>query len=132
MKRQVLYIMGTFVIGFGLGFLIKGVLPQHRSNIDEEWHKQFSEEMDHQRVLEFQNALQALRANSAKDAGELSRQLDVQLRIEDLIIKSREAEYAKFTPFTPLFAGGFSVGGVLGLVAGIFAKKRGASAATPK
>jgi hypothetical protein len=132
MKRQVLSIMGIFVIGFGFGFLIKGVLPQHRSHIDAEWSKQFSEEMDHQRVLEFQNALQALKANSAKDARELSAQLDVQLRIEDLIIKSREAEYAKFTPFTPLFAGGFSVGGVLGLVAGIFTRQRGGLAKAPK
>jgi hypothetical protein len=125
MNRQILFIVGTFVIGFGLGFLLKSALPQPRSKIDEEWHQQFSEDMDHQRIMEFQKALQALRAKSAADATELSKQLDMQLQIEDLVVKSREAEYAKFTPFTPLFAGGFGVGGILGLVAGIFTRKRG-------
>jgi hypothetical protein len=130
MKRQTLFIVVTFAIGFGLGFLLKNALTQPRSNIDQEWHQQFGEDVDHQRIMEFQKALRELRAKTATDATALSQQLDMQLRIEDLIVKSRAAEYAKFTPFTPLFAGGFSLGGILGVVATIFARKRRGSGDT--
>ena len=126
MNRQTVFIVGTFVVGLGLGSLLTSALSYPRSKIDREWRQQFSEDLDHQRIMEFQGALQALRARSATDATELSKQLDMQLQIEDLIVKSREAEYAKFTPFTPLFAGG--VGGLLGLVTGVFARKRVRSA----
>src|SRR5437660_9020203 len=117
--KVVLLCIATFAVGLGVAYFIYDVLPQHRSPTDVEWHKQFGENPDHLRVMEFQNALKNLQANSAKNPENLSKQLDVQLRIEDLVIKSREAELAKYTPFTPLFSGG--VGAVLGLLGGLFA-----------
>ena len=89
---------------------------------------QFSEDLVHQRIIDLQNAL--AKPNTAKDAGELSKILDAQLRIEDLVIKSREAEYAKWTPFTPLFTGG--VGAILGFLTGLLGRKPGRSVETPK
>ncbi len=68
--------------------------------------------------------------NTAKDAEDLSKILDAQLRIEDLVVKSREAEYAKWLPFTPLFTGG--VGAILGLLAGLLGRRPGRSVETPK
>ena len=65
----------------------------------------------------------------AKNVDELSKQLDAQLKIEDLIIKSREAEYAKWTPFTPLLTGG--VGALLGFLTGLLGRKPNGSAEPP-
>ena len=95
-----------------------------RSTPDPQWQQLFNEEEDHKRIMAFQDAL--AKQGGPKDAAELSRQLDAQLRIEDLIVKSREAEYAKYTPFTAVFAAGFSLlGGVVGaLITGLFTKKR--------
>ncbi len=41
----------------------------------------------------------------AKDPEKLSKRLEAQLKIEDLIIESREAEYAKIIPFNAIIAG---------------------------
>ena len=62
MNRQTLFIVGTFVIGFGLGFFLKSALPQPRSKIDAEWHQQFSEDMDHQRIMEFSESFTTVKS----------------------------------------------------------------------
>lgn len=113
------------IIVFSLGLVVGYLLPKPlRSAPDERWPQLFNEEEDHKRIMGFEDAL--ARDGSPKDAAELSRQLDAQLRIEDLIVKSREAEYAKYTPFNAVFAGGFSLlGGVVGsLITAYFTKKR--------
>jgi len=114
-----------FVVMLLLGVVVGYVLPKPlRPATDQHWQQLFNEEEDHKRITAFQDAL--TKEGSPKDAVELSRQLDAQLRIEDLIVKSREAEYAKYTPFSAVFAAGFSVlGGIVGaLITGFFTKKR--------
>lgn len=123
-KRVLLYI-GLFAAGFLVAWGIYA--PHHRSQIDDQWHAQFTEDQNHQRVMEYQNALP--KASTAKDAGELSKILDAQLKIEDLIVKSREAENAKWLPFTPIFTGG--LGAILGFLTGLWGRKSGGAAATP-
>lgn len=122
MKQKVKVVLRYIVaiaFGFAAGYFVKSELLVPTGEIDKKWHDQFTEEADHERIINFQNALQKPRA--AKDPDELSKQLEAQLKIEDLIIKSREAEYAKWTPFTPLFTGG--VGAALGLLTGLLGWK---------
>jgi hypothetical protein len=128
--RAVLLYLLVFGVGFITGYFVKSELLVPRSDSDAHWLEQFSEEKGHDRVLDFQNTLKALEAGGAKSPDELTKQLDAQLRIEDLIIKSREAEYAKWTPFTPLFTGG--VGAVLGFLTGLLGKNAGGSTVAPE
>ncbi len=97
MKRTTLYI-AIFAAGLGLGAFAEYELTQPRQSlIDQDWHPFFKghEDASHARIMRFQKAL--TNAGDAKDLDTLSRQLEAQLRVEDLIIKSREAEYAKIT-----------------------------------
>jgi len=115
--KIVLRYLLAIALAFGAGFFVKSevLVP---SSVDEKWNHPtvgFNEEAGHDRILKFQETMETLKAKGANDAEELSKQLDVQLRIEDLIIKSREAENAKWLPFTPLFSGG--LGAVLGFLA---------------
>jgi hypothetical protein len=123
MKVVLLYI-GVFGSGYLLAYLIYA--PHHRTPIDQEWHKQFTEDQNHQRVMNYQNALP--KVSGTMDPGELTKILDAQLRIEDLVVKSREAENAKWLPFTPIFTGG--LGAALGFLAGLFGKSGGGSTTT--
>lgn len=79
--------------------------------------------------MDFQDALK--NQGPAKDVNALMRQMDAQLKIEELVIQSRAAQYSNLTPLTSL---GSSVGALLiallGFAAGLIGKKRGA-AATP-
>jgi hypothetical protein len=96
-----------------VGVIVGYVVPKPAKSIADPWLQYFNEEQDHKRIMTLQDAL--AKQGIAKDPGELARQLDAQLRIEDLIVKSREAEYAKYTPFTTLFAAGLGfVGGIVG------------------
>jgi len=79
--------------------------------------------------MAFQEALNA--QGVSKDTAAMSKQLDVQLKIEELIIQSRSAQYATLAPFTSLTTSiGALLVALLGFLAGLFGKKRGA-AATP-
>jgi hypothetical protein len=57
-----------------------------------------NEESTHVALVRFRRAL--LNARDTAGLEMLNRQLDAQLKIEDFIIKSREAEYAKWTPLS--------------------------------
>lgn len=116
-----------FVVVFSLGLVVGYLVPKPLGSAsDARWQQLFNEEEDHKRIMAFEDAL--AREGSPKDAAELSRQLDAQLRIEDLIVKSREAEYAKYTPFNAIFAGGFSlVGAVVGSLITVFFTKKPAT-----
>ena len=110
---------------FAVGLIVGYVLPRPlMSPPDRGWQQMFNEEMDHKRIMAFEDAL--AKEGSPKDAAELSRQLDTQLRIEDLIVKSREAEYAKFTALSWLFTAIIAfLGGILGaLVTHVFTRSR--------
>jgi hypothetical protein len=111
MKEKVKTVLRYILaIGFGFvaGYFVKSELLVPRGNTDKEWQHQFTEDADHGRIIDFQDALQV--PKDAKNTDELSKQLDAQLKIEDLIIKSREADYSKWTPFTPLFTGRVGAG----------------------
>jgi hypothetical protein len=88
-----------------------------------EWQNSFNENKEHERIMQFQHRL-----GVAKDLDKLSRELEVQLRIEELIIKSREAEYAKITPFSPNIS--TLISGILGLIGGWLVQRRGRSSAS--
>jgi len=126
--RSIVYFVLVFAAGFSLAYFTYDELPHHRSKIDDAWHQQFSEDQNHQLVMNYQNALP--KVSGAMDPGELTKILDAQLRIEDLVIKSREAEYAKWTPFTPIFTGG--LGAILGFLTGLWGKRGSGSAEVPK
>ena len=121
--KGVLRGIGYFAAGYFLAYLI--YVPHGRSPIDTQWHTQFTEDQNHQRVMEYQNALP--KSSKGMDTGEVSKLLDAQLKIEDLVVKSREAENAKWLPFTPLLSGVF--GAILGFLAALWRRK---SAPTPK
>lgn len=125
MRRWIQFGGLLFAVGLIVGYLV----PKPSGSADDPgWKPSFNEEKDHQRILDFQNALN--KEGSPKDAAELSRQLDAQLRIEDLIVKSRDAEYAKVNSlswlFTPLIGlvGGIVGGFITPLVKKIFSAPR--------
>ena len=125
--RAVCFCILVFAAGLGIGYFVNSELLVPSGETDKKWKVQFTEEAGHGRIIDFQNALQ--KPKDAKNVDELSKQLDAQLKIEDLIIKSREAEYAKWTPFTPLFTGG--VGALLGFLTGLLGRKPNGSAEPP-
>jgi hypothetical protein len=117
----------VFAAGYLAGYNVKrelAPLPPFIKAGDDAFNLSFSEEAGHGRVFVFQDALEKM---DAKDLKDLNGKLDAQLKIEDLIIKSREAEYAKYTPFTALFTGG--VGALLGFFTGLVKRKPNGSAA---
>jgi hypothetical protein len=110
-KHRILAIP-TLAACFSIGVIAGYALPRPLlSPPDQRWNDRFSEKGDHERIIEFQDSL--LKDGIRGDPTQLSKQLESQLRVEDLIIKSREAEFAKFTPFTALLASGFTALGVL-------------------
>jgi len=79
--------------------------------------------------LAFQEVLN--RQGTPKDLEALRKQIEAQLKIEELIIQSRAAQYATIAPLTTFTS---SVGALLiallGFLAGLLGKKRDA-ASTP-
>jgi hypothetical protein len=77
----------------------------------------------------FQDVLE--KQGAPNNVNELTQQIELQLKIEELVIQSRAAQHANLTPFTSL---GSTLGALLiallGFVAGLIGKKRRA-AATP-
>jgi membrane protein YqaA with SNARE-associated domain len=115
------------------GGLILGALAQYglgqvfSTQAEKTWRTEHGEDANHARIMAFQDVLKKQRP--AKDADELTKQIEVQLKIEELVIQSRAAQYANLTPFTSF---GSSVGALLvallGFIAGLIGKKRGAAA----
>jgi len=110
MKRAIVY-TAIFVCGLVVGAVVQRELTQSpQSPTEKEWQRLFGEEGSHQRIMKSEEALTS--EGIAKDLPALTKQLEAQLLVEDLIIKSREAEYAKVTPLSAIlvplisFAGG--------------------------
>jgi hypothetical protein len=122
--------IAIFAGGLVLGALAQYGLPRvFPSPTEKTWRSEHNEDSSHERIMAFQEVLK--KQGTPKDTNELTNQIEVQLKIEELVIQSRAAQYANLTPFTSVSS---SVGALLiallGFVAGLIGKKRGA-AATP-
>jgi hypothetical protein len=91
-----------------------------QTETDKKWHALFDEDKEHQRIMEFQQALAS--EPVATDPEKWSKRLEAQLKIEDLIIKSREAQYAKITPFNAIIAA--LVSAVISVIVSLLAARR--------
>jgi hypothetical protein len=122
--------IAIFAGGLVLGALAQYGVPRvFPSDIEKNWRTEHSEDAGHKRIMDFQDVLKS--QGPAKDVHVLMQQMDAQLKIEELVIQSRAAQYANLTPFTSFTS---SVGALLiallGFLAGLIGKKRGA-AGTP-
>lgn len=119
-----------FAAGLLLGALVPfGFLQLFPSSTEKNWRDQHSEDSSHKRIITFQQELQKL--DPPKDVHTLMQQMDAQLKIEELIIQSRAAQYANITPFTSVSSSIEALlVAIIGFFAGLFGRKRGA-AATP-
>jgi hypothetical protein len=125
----------SYIVVF-TGGLILGALAEHGlprlfpSQTEKSWRSQNNEDSDHSRILAFQEILNG--QGTPKDLEAFGKQIDAQLKIEELIIQSRAAQYATIAPLSTLTSSvGALVIGLLGFVAGLLGKKRD-SPTTPK
>jgi len=123
----------SYIVVF-TGGLILGALAQHGlprlfpSQVEKTWRSQNNEDSDHARILAFQEVLN--RQGTPKDLEALRKQIEAQLKIEELIIQSRTAQYATIAPLTTFTSSvGALVIALLGFLAGLLGKKR--EAGTP-
>jgi hypothetical protein len=108
-----------FAAGLGLGALAHSRLTAPAKNA-------YSEEKVQTMMLEFQNELDELEKPLPTNAAELSKQVEVQGAILDLIAKYRNAEFAKYAPFTGL--AGVLFAAILGALAPKLMGKRSSEA----
>jgi len=119
-----------FVIG-----LVIGAFAQHElgnqlfpSGTEQTWRQQHSEDSTHKQIMVFQGALDTMTKGGAANADALGQQIDLQTKIEGLIIQSRAAQYANLTPFTSFSSSAVTLLiGLAGLMVGWLGKKHGAS-----
>ena len=116
MKTRIQFV-AIFAAGLSLGALAHyGLTRPPKNRTDQTWMDTYTEEKTHKMMLQFQDRLNQLEsADTTNDAGKLSQQVEVQRGILDLIIKYREAEYAKYAPFTGL--AGVLFAAILGVLA---------------
>jgi len=100
------------------------------SPTEKAWRSQHSEDSSHARIMTFQETLK--NQGTPTNTNALIEQMDAQLKIEELIIQSRAAQYASLTPFTSL---GSTVGALLiaflGFFAGLIGRKRNSATSSP-
>lgn len=125
MTRKYSFI-AIFAGGLALGALAQYGIPQiFPSQTEKAWRSQPNEDSSHARIMVFQEALK--NQGTPSDANALMQQMDEQLKIEELVIQTRAAEYASLTPFTSLSSSvGALLTALLGFIAGFFGRKRGA------
>ena len=112
MKTRILFAV-ILAVGLSLGALAHAWLAAPpKGSADPSWTNAFNEESVQKMMLHFQKKLSESESVETKDPAELSKQVEVQLGILDLISKYREAEYAKYTPFSSL--AGVLLGALLG------------------
>ena len=132
-RGDTLRVKYSYIVVF-TGGLILGALAQHGlprlfpSQVEKTWRSQNNEDSDHARILAFQEVLN--RQGTPKDLEALRKQIEAQLKIEELIIQSRTAQYATIAPLTTFTSSvGALVIALLGFLAGLLGKKR--EAGTP-
>ena len=108
-KRGIPYIA---MLSAGL-CLVLWACPKKAENTEEarieaDFQEMVTESAFHKQVVKFQHALDE---PNRKDPEKLSKQLEAQLHIKELIIKSREAQQAKYLPFFSIISN--VVGGIL-------------------
>ena len=94
MKPRIMYIL-IFAVGIGIGAISTYDLEGH-SKLQSGDHEKESQE----RIGKFQDEL--TNASTPEDTERVSKKLEAQMRLEDLIVKSREAQYTKFTLLSPM------------------------------
>jgi hypothetical protein len=121
--------IAIFAGGLILGALTEyGVPKLFPTETEKNWRQEHSEDSSHARILKFQQALN--NQGAPKDTESLQKQIDVQLKIEELVVQSREAQYAGLTPFTSISSTvGALLVAILSFAAGFWGKKRGDTSA---
>jgi hypothetical protein len=115
--------MAMFAAGLVLGALVHaGLTARSKNSAGQLWMSAYNEEKVQTMMLQFQNKLKELQSAGPMNAAELSREVEVQSGILDLISKYREAEYAKYAPFTGL--AGVLFAAILGALAPNLVGKR--------
>jgi hypothetical protein len=112
----------VFIFGLSVGAFAHWQLTQPKSEVDpkieEKWTKTYNEGKTHERMLQFQTALEGLKTDGTADT--LSKQIEAQGQIEDLIVKFREAQVAKYAWLVNALGGA-----ALGAVATLLVSRRG-------
>lgn len=114
-----------FAAGLGLGALSHaGLTAPTKNSTDQSWMNAYNEEKVQKIMLQFQKKLDELeKAGTTKDAAELSKQVELQSGILDLISKYREGEFAKYAPFSSI--AGVALSALLGFLASKLVGKQG-------
>lgn len=122
MKTRIQFIV-MFAAGLVLGALVHaGLTARSKNSPGELWMSTYNEERVQAMMLQFQNKLKELEGAGPTNAAELSKEVEIQSGILDLISKYREAEYAKYAPFTGL--AGVLFAAILGALAPKLVGKR--------
>jgi hypothetical protein len=123
--------LGIFAGGIALGAALAVWLPPKFANETEQrWSKDQGEDANHKRIMALQKTLESL--DSPKDAATLKQRIELQLKIEELTIQSRAAQYAGFAPFASLSSTlGTLLTALIGFAGGWFGKKHRAVASAP-
>jgi hypothetical protein len=102
LKTRIQFVV-MFAAGVVLGALAHAWLTAPPKNsASQGWMSTYNEEKVQAMMLQFQNKLKELESAGPANAAELSKEVEIQSGILDLISKYREAEYAKYAPFTGL------------------------------
>jgi len=122
--------LGIFAGGIAMGALAVW-LPQKLGNETEQrWNKDQGEDANRNRIMALQKTLDS--QDPPKDAATLKQRMELQLKIEELTIQSRAAQYAGFAPFASLSSAiGTFLTALIGFAGGWFGKKQIASAPPP-
>lgn len=91
MKKKVPFV-AIFAVGVIVGVVISQHIPVHTSRIG-------GEEETRKRMHDFQVSLDQLEKTRPDSVEALSKQIEAQQGIEDLLTKYREAEQAKWAPY---------------------------------
>ncbi len=122
MKTRIQFIV-IFAAGLGLGALAHAWLTAPpKSASGQAWMKAYNEEKVQAMMLQYQRKLCELESADAANTDELAKRVAVQSAILDLITKYRDAEFAKYTPFTSLAGALFAA--ILGFLASTLVGKR--------
>ena len=98
--------------------------PPSTVSVIQPWND--TEDDTRRRMSEFQRRLEQLEKQPTPDnADRLAKEMEVQRGIDDVLIKYREAQQAKFTPFAA--AGVSLLGAFLSLIGTVFGWRRGKS-----
>ena len=102
LKTRIQFIV-MFAAGVVLGALAHAWLAAPpKDPASQKWMSTYNEEKVQAMMLQFENKLKELESAGPTNAAEVSKEVEIQSGILDLISKYREAEYAKYAPFTGL------------------------------